>query len=82
VQLTGDGERAATTMAAWLGIPAGEVFAQVRPDGRADIVRRLRVDGEPVAMAGNGSTTRPRSPRPTSAWRSAPAPTPPSAPPI
>jgi P-type Cu+ transporter len=54
VLLTGDSERAATTVAAWLGIPAADVFAQVRPDGKADVIRRLQADGLAVAMTGDG----------------------------
>jgi Cu+-exporting ATPase len=54
VLLTGDSERAARAVAVRLGIPAADVFAGVRPDDKADVIRRLRADGLPVAMAGDG----------------------------
>jgi Cu+-exporting ATPase len=54
VLLTGDSERAARTVAGRLGIPAADVFARVRPDGKAGVIRRLQADGLTVAMAGDG----------------------------
>jgi P-type Cu+ transporter len=52
--LTGDNERAARVIAAQLGIGADSVIAGVRPDGKAEIVRRLQADGCSVAMVGDG----------------------------
>jgi P-type Cu+ transporter len=54
VLLTGDNERAAQAVAAQLGIPAPDVHAGIRPDGKAAVLRRLRADGCPVAFAGDG----------------------------
>jgi P-type Cu+ transporter len=54
VLLTGDSDRAARSVAARLGIPAADVFAGVRPDGKADVIRRLQAEGLPVAMTGDG----------------------------
>ncbi len=69
----------ARAVAAEVGID--EVIAEVLPSQKADVVRGLQAAGRVVAMAGDGSTTHPRSPRPTSASRSVPAPTSPSRPP-
>ena len=54
VLLTGDSERVALAVAARLGIPSADVLAQVRPDGKADVIRNLQADGLAVAMAGDG----------------------------
>jgi P-type Cu+ transporter len=52
--LTGDNERTAHAVATQLGIDAGSVIAGVAPDGKAETVRRLKDDGCPVAMVGDG----------------------------
>jgi P-type Cu+ transporter len=54
VLLTGDNERAALTVAAQLGIPARDVHAGIRPEGKAAVIRQLRSGGSPVAFAGDG----------------------------
>ena len=54
VLLTGDNERAALAVAGQLGIPARDVHAGIRPDGKAAVIRRLQADGYPVAFAGDG----------------------------
>jgi len=54
VLLTGDNERAALTVARQLGIPADSVFAGVRPEEKAEVIRQLRSDGLPSAFAGDG----------------------------
>jgi Cu+-exporting ATPase len=54
VLLTGDSERVALPVAARLGIPAADVFAQVRPDGKANVIRSLQAGGLAVAMTGDG----------------------------
>jgi P-type Cu+ transporter len=54
VLLTGDNERAALAVAAQLGIPAHDVHAGVRPDGKAAVIRQLRAEGYSVAFAGDG----------------------------
>jgi Cu+-exporting ATPase len=54
VLLTGDNERAALAVAGQLGIPADDVHAGIRPDGKAAVIRNLRADGCQVAFAGDG----------------------------
>ena len=57
VMLTGDGLRTAEAVARQLGID--EVRAEVRPDQKAEAVRRLREAGHSVAMAGDGVNDAP-----------------------
>ncbi|WP_460779041.1 heavy metal translocating P-type ATPase [Microlunatus antarcticus] len=52
VLLTGDTARTAATVAAEVGID--EVIADVRPEGKVDVVRRLQAEGRRVAMVGDG----------------------------
>ncbi len=52
--LTGDNSRAALAVAAQLGIPASDVFAEVRPEGKVEAIRRLQADGIPVCLVGDG----------------------------
>jgi P-type Cu+ transporter len=54
VLLTGDNAQAARSVAAQLGIPAADVCAEVRPEGKVVAVRRLQSAGEPVALVGDG----------------------------
>ena len=52
VLLTGDNERAARHVAAQVGIDT--VIAEVLPNDKVDVVRRLQADGKVVAMVGDG----------------------------
>jgi len=52
VLLTGDNERAARAVAAEVGI--AEVTAEVLPQDKVAVVRRLQADGRVVAMVGDG----------------------------
>ncbi|MET0145484.1 MAG: heavy metal translocating P-type ATPase [Ilumatobacteraceae bacterium] len=52
VLLTGDNERAARHVAAQVGIDP--VIAEVLPNDKVDVVRRLQADGRVVAMVGDG----------------------------
>jgi Cu+-exporting ATPase len=52
ILLTGDNERAATGVAAAVGID--EVIAEVLPTDKVDVVRRLQGEGRTVAMVGDG----------------------------
>jgi len=54
VLLTGDNERAARAIAEEVGIAAADVFAGVRPEGKAEIIRRLQAEGQPAAFVGDG----------------------------
>jgi Cu+-exporting ATPase len=57
VMLTGDSDTTARAVARELGID--EVHADVRPDQKADHVRRLQDEGRFVAMAGDGINDAP-----------------------
>jgi P-type Cu+ transporter len=52
--LTGDSQLTAEVMSAQLGMPADRVIADVRPDGKVQVVKDLQDDGVPVAMVGDG----------------------------
>jgi P-type Cu+ transporter len=52
--VTGDNSRAARSAAAGLGIPAPDVFAGVKPEGKVETVRKLQADGTAVALVGDG----------------------------
>ncbi len=57
VMLTGDNRRTAEAVARRLGI--SEVEADVLPDQKHEVVRRLRAEGRVVAMAGDGVNDAP-----------------------
>ncbi|CAM05790.1 cation-transporting P-type ATPase A/B/Cu+-exporting ATPase [Saccharopolyspora erythraea NRRL 2338] len=57
VLLTGDNAATADAVAAAVGI--GEVVAEVLPDEKVDVVRRLRAQGRVVAMVGDGVNDAP-----------------------
>jgi len=54
VLLTGDNERAALAVARQAGIEADDVFAGVRPDGKAAAIRDQQAKGESVVFVGDG----------------------------
>ena len=56
VLLTGDNETVARSVAAEVGIPVTEdtVIAEVLPEDKVDVVRRLQAEGRTVAMVGDG----------------------------
>ena len=57
VMLTGDGRTTARTVAGRLGIDRFE--AEVLPDQKAEVVKRLQSEGRTVAMAGDGINDAP-----------------------
>ncbi|HWR72279.1 MAG TPA: HAD-IC family P-type ATPase, partial [Nitrospirota bacterium] len=57
VMLTGDNKTTAATVARKLGID--DVVAEVLPDQKADVVKRLQNEGRYVAMAGDGINDAP-----------------------
>jgi Cu+-exporting ATPase len=57
VMLTGDSRTTAAAVAGELAID--EVFAELRPDAKVEIVAQLQADGRRVAMAGDGINDAP-----------------------
>jgi Cu+-exporting ATPase len=57
--VTGDNQRTAGAIAALAGIDAANVFAEVRPGQKADLVRQLQEKGERVAFVGDGINDAP-----------------------
>ncbi|MGW5862052.1 heavy metal translocating P-type ATPase [Streptomyces sp. NPDC055239] len=54
VLLTGDNQAVARAVAKAVGIDADAVYAEVLPEEKVDVVRRLRGEGKVVAMVGDG----------------------------
>ena len=54
VLLTGDNERAAQPSPPRWASPTGDVVAEVLPEDKVDVVRRLQAEGRVVAMVGDG----------------------------
>lgn len=57
--VTGDNPATAAGIARQTGIPPECVFAEVRPEGKADFVRQLQEQGERVAFVGDGINDAP-----------------------
>jgi len=54
ILLTGDNERVARTVAGQVGIADADVYAEVMPGDKVEVVRRLQSQGRVVAMVGDG----------------------------
>ncbi|MEV5382179.1 heavy metal translocating P-type ATPase [Streptomyces sp. NPDC052721] len=54
VLLTGDNRTVAEAVARTVGIDSAHVFAEVLPEDKVDVVRRLQREGRSVAMVGDG----------------------------
>jgi len=54
VLVTGDNRRAAVAVAARVGLDGAAVHADVRPEGKVELVRKFQADGMRVAMVGDG----------------------------
>jgi Cu+-exporting ATPase len=57
--VTGDNAHAAAAIAAQAGIAPENIFAQVLPSQKADLVRQLQAKGEKVAFVGDGINDAP-----------------------
>ncbi len=54
VHVTGDAETVAQKVASQVGIDPQDVYSEVKPAGKKDVVEQLQAEGRRVAMVGDG----------------------------
>ncbi|HEV8540813.1 MAG TPA: heavy metal translocating P-type ATPase, partial [Verrucomicrobiae bacterium] len=57
--ITGDHRKTAEAIAAQVGIPSAHIRAEVRPEGKVEVIRSLQQSGERVAFVGDGINDAP-----------------------
>jgi Cu+-exporting ATPase len=57
--ITGDNTKTATSIAQQAGIPSENVFGEVRPEQKAELISKLQARGERVAFVGDGINDAP-----------------------
>jgi Cu+-exporting ATPase len=57
--VTGDNQRTAASIAQQAGIPESNVHANVPPEGKAELVKKLQAKGERIAFVGDGINDAP-----------------------
>jgi Cu+-exporting ATPase len=57
--VTGDNQRTAASIARQAGIAAQNVFAEIRPEQKAELIRKLQQQGERAAFVGDGINDAP-----------------------
>ncbi|HEX7860190.1 MAG TPA: cation-translocating P-type ATPase [Verrucomicrobiae bacterium] len=57
--VTGDNRQTAEAIAKQVGVPAENVRAEVRPEGKVEVIQKLQASGERVAFAGDGINDAP-----------------------
>jgi Cu+-exporting ATPase len=57
--VTGDHQRTAEAIAALVGIPLENVHAEVRPEGKVNVIKELQARGERIAFVGDGINDAP-----------------------
>jgi P-type Cu+ transporter len=57
--VSGDAKRAVETVGRSAGIPASNIFSEIRPEAKAGIVERLQREGRRVAFVGDGINDAP-----------------------
>ena len=57
--ITGDNALTAASIAQQAGIPQANVFAEIRPEQKAELVKKLQAQGERVAFVGDGINDAP-----------------------